>query len=312
MTTLVVANVGGHLRQLVELVPRLELGDELLWVTNDTEQSRSLLAGSDVLWLRYPEARSLRDAYANAAHARRALRSVTIETAVSTGASLAVSVLPLAARRGADVHYIESATRIDGPSLSGKLLRWVPGVKLYSQSEAWADDRWRFRGSVFDGFEAEVGAPQELRKVVVTVGTSSFSGFRRLFQRLVELIPPSVEVLWQTGGTDVTGLDLVPTPSMPATELEQAIREADVVVAHAGTGSALTALAVNRFPVLVPRDPAHGEHVDRHQFETARRLEAAGLAATPRVEELDLAVLMQAAGTRVRRVGASAPFALDR
>lgn len=311
MRTLLVANSGGHLRQLLELVPRLGLHGSRLWVTNDSEQSRMLLAEEQVLWLRHPEARSVRDAYRNAVLARRALASVSVDVAVSTGASLAVSVLPVAARKGAQVHYIESATRIDGPSMSGKLVRWIPGVHLYSQSRTWADGRWQYRGAVFDGFEVQLGPPRDLRKAVVTVGTSSFSAYRRLIERLVALLPASCDVLWQTGATDVSGLGIDARPSLSAAELEEAIREADVVVAHAGTGSALTALAMGRLPVLVPRDPLHREHVDGHQFETARRLGTAGLALTAPVEELQLDMLRRAAGASVRRRGAAAPFTLD-
>jgi UDP-N-acetylglucosamine--N-acetylmuramyl-(pentapeptide) pyrophosphoryl-undecaprenol N-acetylglucosamine transferase len=310
MTSLAIANVGGHLRQLVELVPRLDLPEPVLWVTNDTPQSRSLLEDEKVLFLRYPRARSLGDAWHNTRTARRAIGTMRIDAAVSTGASLAVSVLPIVARRGGAVHYIESATRIDGPSTSGRLLRWLPGINLYSQSPRWADDRWLYRGDVFDGFEAHHVGPRPIRRIVVTVGTSTYAGFRRLIERLLAIIPEDVEVLWQTGITDVADLPIDATPSLPSTELEDAIRAADVVVAHAGTGSALTALALGAYPILVPRDPQHGEHVDAHQFQTAERLHGAKLASTPRVEHLTYETLQAAAEMRVRSQAAAADFEL--
>ena len=312
MAILAIANVGGHLRELVELLPRMNLDGQVIWVTNDGPQSRSLLVDAEVVHLPYARARSVRDAYRNAAIARRVLRSTEIDVAVTTGSSLAVSVLPIASRRGASLHYIESATRIDGPSLSGKLVRWLPRINLYSQSETWANDRWQFRGTVFDGFDVEFVGPCEPRKVVVTVGTSTFSGFRRLVVKLLDLLPPDGEVLWQTGSTDLTGLDIDGHESLLATELEDAMREAELVIAHAGAGSALTALACGRYPILVPRDPAHGEHVDAHQFEIADRLASAGLAEVARVEELTPETLKRAAGAHVHRVGDQVPFDLER
>ena len=52
MTTIMVATTGGHLAQLVELSPRLpQVGTDRLWVTFDTPQSRSLLAGEAVRFI---------------------------------------------------------------------------------------------------------------------------------------------------------------------------------------------------------------------------------------------------------------------
>ncbi|GGI05296.1 glycosyltransferase [Egicoccus halophilus] len=309
-TILAVANLGGHLRQLLELLPRLDVQGDVLWMTNDGEQSRSLLADQTVCYLPYPRAGSIGDAVSNARIAARALRGRSVDVAVSTGSSLAVSVLPLAAARGAEVHYIESATRTAGPSRAGQLLQRLPAVHLYTQSTDWADHRWRYVGDVFDGFTLRPRATGGIRRVVVTLGTSTFGGFRRLCERLLTILPADVEVLWQTGTTDVTGLPIEPTVELPATALEAAIVAADVVVSHAGTGSALTALANGKAPVLVPRDPLHGEHVDGHQFEIAERLAAAGLGIVRRVEELTLDTLTEAASFEAVRLGDTRPFPL--
>ena len=49
MSALLVASTGGHLVELMRLRPRLTgIGDEVTWVTFDTPQSRSMLAGEDV------------------------------------------------------------------------------------------------------------------------------------------------------------------------------------------------------------------------------------------------------------------------
>ena len=44
------------------------------------------------------------------------------------------------------------SSRWNGPSLSGRLLRRVPGVQTYTQHARWADDAWTHLGSVFDAF----------------------------------------------------------------------------------------------------------------------------------------------------------------
>jgi hypothetical protein len=52
---------------------------------------------------------------------------------VSTGSAIALSFLPVARLRGVPCHCIESAARSASPSQTGRLLRRVPGVRLYTQ-----------------------------------------------------------------------------------------------------------------------------------------------------------------------------------
>jgi UDP-N-acetylglucosamine--N-acetylmuramyl-(pentapeptide) pyrophosphoryl-undecaprenol N-acetylglucosamine transferase len=56
------------------------------------------------------------------------------------------------------------------------------------------------------------------------------------------------------------------------------IRDAEVVITHAGVGSAVTAIRAGKKPVLVPRLARYGEHVDDHQLQLAERLAEFGLA----------------------------------
>lgn len=47
---------------------------------------------------------------------------------------------------------------------------------------------------------------------------------------------------------------------------------AEVLVCHGGPGSLFLAWERGRIPVVMPRDPARGEHVDDHQLRFARTL----------------------------------------
>jgi UDP-N-acetylglucosamine transferase subunit ALG13 len=60
-------------------------------------------------------------------------------------------------------------------------------------------------------------------------------------------------------------------------QLVEYVREARVVVSHAGVGSVMTAVAEGKRPVVVPRLARYGEAVDDHQLPFARRLDGAGL-----------------------------------
>jgi UDP-N-acetylglucosamine--N-acetylmuramyl-(pentapeptide) pyrophosphoryl-undecaprenol N-acetylglucosamine transferase len=303
-SALLVCSGGGHLKQLSLLAPRLGIDlDRALWVTFETGLSSSLLAGREVRYATYAAPRDMRNILRNQRLARELLAQHVFEVAVSTGASLAVNFLPLAGRRGVPAHYIESAARASAPSLTGRILGLLPHVEVYTQYPAWANRRWPYVGSVFDGFlpqqHDEAACRTKIRSAVVSVGTTESYGFRRLIERAAELLRHVPRVLWQTGATPVDGLRIDAKPVVPAAELDDAIREADVVLTHAGTGIALTCLEAGKVPILVPRRRQFGEHVDDHQLQIALELASRGLALACDPEDLSTDTLLSAARMHV-------------
>lgn len=292
MTTLFVATTGGHLAQLDQLSRRIPYDPDSLWVTHTNEQSTSLLADRDVEYVPYIGYHSVPGVLRTVPHARKLLRERGITRAVSTGSGIALAYLPYLAARGVHCHYIESAARVSAPSATGKLLRKVPRVHTYSQYPHWSDPGWRYGGSSFDVYLPRTHEePRELGdtvRVVVTVGTAGEYPFRRLVEPLAALLAEDgplskaterpVEVLWQTGCTPVDGLGIEPRPFLPAAELDAALRAADIVVAHAGTGSALAVLQGGRKPLMAVRLARYGEAGDDHQRDLAVELQRRGLA----------------------------------
>jgi UDP-N-acetylglucosamine transferase subunit ALG13 len=280
-----------------------------LWVTFDTPQSRSLLRDRRRLFVPPVGERDVIGVCRTAFAARRLMQTLDVSAVVSTGSALALSFLPYAAMRGVPAHYIESSARVAAPSLTGRILERVPGLFLYRQYPHAARGRWTYGGSVFEGYRAAPSGPRSLRRVVVTVGSVEQS-FRRLIDRLVALLPAEAEVLWQTGHTPVDRLAIEARPFLPAAELDAAMRAADVVVAHAGCGSALAALNAGRLPVLVARDPRRGELIDGHQIQLARWLAQRGLALERTPEGLAMGDLEHAAACQVVRSCDTEPFRL--
>lgn len=313
MTTLLVASAGGHLQELHRLRPRLRGVDaDVTWITFDTAQSRSLLAGEDVVYVPYCKPRDAGVALRNAAIARRLLRGHRFSHAVSTGSAVAVSFLPLARLHGASCHYIESAARIAGPSVTGRMLRAVPGIHLYTQNRDWLRPPWRYGGSVFDGFAPEpagVVAPR-VERVVVAVGSAASYGFRELLERVAAVVPRDAEVFWQTGSTDVAGMGIHGRASVPSGDLCEAMAHADVVVAHAGVGTCLIALEAGRWPIIVPRRRSRKEHIDDHQVQIAVELSRRDLALAREVGDLTAADLVRAAARRVHEPDSPGAFEL--
>ncbi|MCZ2817366.1 glycosyltransferase [Modestobacter sp. VKM Ac-2984] len=288
MSALLIATAGGHLSQLVQLAPRFGIDPtNATWVTVPTAQSETLLEGHDVVWATYSSPRDARRLVEHTVEAARLLRRRRFDIAVSTGSSLAPPFLAAARVARIPSHYVESATRVDGPSFTGRLMSAVPGVHLYTQHRGWAHGRWHFAGSVFDGWgvEQRPGRPAP-KRVLVTVGSAKSFPFTSMIEAVRRVLPESANVLWQVGDADVPGLPGRVVSTMTAGDMAAEIRAADVVVSHAGTGSVLSCLQAGKLPVIVPRAADSGEHIDGHQDEIADMLAARGLAVVRRPAEL--------------------------
>jgi UDP-N-acetylglucosamine transferase subunit ALG13 len=235
--------------------------------------------------------------------ARRILREERFDVAVSTGAAAALPLLPRALARGKKVAYIESVSRFEGPSLTGRLISALPRVQLFTQHATWADSRWKHSFSVLDDFSAtatEVSPPARL-KVFVTLGTIKPYRFDRLVEQLAQ-IAPTADIYWQLGETTRDDLPGHVQTYISAEEFQAQAESADVVVTHAGVGTALKLLDLGIFPVLVPRRSRNGEHVDDHQLQIAQNLQDRGLALAPEADEIAFSHLVHAASRRVERV----------
>ena len=301
--TLLVASAGGHLRQLVSLTATLGGLDSRAWATYDVSHARSELNGSDFVGVHHPSTKNLPNALRNYRLARKVFAEHEVIRVVSTGAGVAVPFMLRARQLGIPCHYIESATRVQGPSLTGRILARVPGVKLYRQLGAWGGSRWRQGPCVFDGYSSGAGEARGIQRVVVSFGSHHFP-FPRAVEAISRSLPQAdVEVLWQLGSTPDPGtLQGRVVKQLPSEELQAEIEHADVVIGHAGVGLSLTALAAGKVPVLLPRRRPHREHTDDHQTQLAPELVRRGLAIGVEVEELTGDHLADAAARTVSYV----------
>lgn len=285
-------------------------GDPVVWVTFDSPQSRALLCGEEAIMMPPIAPRDYRAAAASLVPAQRILKRTRAERVVSTGAAVASSFLPIAQWQGLSCHYIESAARTHGPSVTGRVLEAAHAGFLYTQHRAWATGRWQYAGSVFDGLEPVVrDEAGPLRRVFVSLGTSEFP-FTRLVRRLESVLPHDVEVVWQMGATMGESVSGRAVTSVSHDELLREMIAADLVITHAGVGSALAAFSVGHCPLLIPRRAARGEHVDEHQLQIARDLHARGLAVAVEADQLVLPHLEQASHRATRRSAELAPLQL--
>ncbi len=124
----------------------------------------------------------------------------------------------------------------------------------------------------------EGGVPGGDLLILVTLGTHE-----QPFGRAIDLVAPLASgepLVVQHGYTPRrSGLEGVRwVEFVEHDELARLAAEASAVVCHAGVGSIMTVLSLGKTPVVLPRLKALGEHVDDHQLQIARELDAAGIA----------------------------------
>lgn len=299
--SLMVSSTGGHLAELLILAGTSSSPQERFWVTFDSVQARSVLAHEQLHTVREIAPRAGLVALAALPRALRLLHATRPYMVVSTGAAIALPYLTAARILGIPAHYVESAARIDGPSVTGRLLQRLPGVQLHQQEGDTWSARWQRTGSVFDGFA--VGStdiqPHGGLRVLVLLGTMNFP-FERIVEQVVGLLnEPGIPltVVWQAGHTEIPQSAGTVYKFLPEDSLAREARLADVIVSHAGVGSALLALCAGKCPVLFPRSVRFGEHVDDHQASLGAALTRRGLALT--ATQLTRELLARAAARQV-------------
>jgi UDP-N-acetylglucosamine transferase subunit ALG13 len=120
--------------------------------------------------------------------------------------------------------------------------------------------------------------------IFVTVGTNE-ARFDRLLRGIQDL-DGDEEVLVQHGHTPPTGCpNCTFVDFLPFEQMVETMRQARVVVTHAGVGSVMVALSVGKRPVVLPRRKAFGEAVDDHQLQLGRRFAENGLVTLTESEQ---------------------------
>ncbi|MBA5847040.1 glycosyltransferase [Gordonia amicalis] len=297
----------------MRLRPQLPIADDPLWITFDHPQSRSLLARERVEYVPYLRPRDYRKALVVAPAVTRILRSEEFGLAISTGAAIAGVVLPISNLMRKESWYIESVSRTHGPSLTGKLVKAIPGIECMTQHERWAGGGWNYKYSVLSDYISNESPGDDLfgqtrpARIYVTLGTIQPYRFDRVIDRLKEILPPSTEVVWQLGATERHDLWGTVASRVSREKHREYIDWADVVISHAGVGTALQILDAGKSPVLLARSRHHNEHVDDHQQFIIDELSRRNLIIKSCVEELSLDYLNCAARLKVAVTGRDQP-----
>jgi beta-1,4-N-acetylglucosaminyltransferase len=143
---LLACSSGGHVLQLLALRDAWA-GYDCVWVSDDTSDVRSLLAGERLFFANGPTSRNLSSLARNLALAWRLQRRFRPRVVITTGAATAVPFAWIGKLHRARIVYVESLSRIDAPSLSLRLIGPVAD-RVYVQ---WPDLARRLRRARYAG-----------------------------------------------------------------------------------------------------------------------------------------------------------------
>lgn len=297
------ASTGGHFQQSILIARQLDNLESSAWITFDHPQTRSMREKVSMTIVPYIGSRDYVGLARSARGVIAAVRQSTAPTVVSTGAAIALIALPTAVLLRRRAIYIESVSRVEGPSTTGRLMRLLPGVTVYCQHRKWAGGSWKLWPSVLAAYKRTAQTPRNDKtlRVFVTVGTLKQFRFDRLLES-VSALPGPYEFVWQVGCTDGVQLPGEVHVSLSAAEFDEAVRTADVVITHAGVGSILRILELGSYPIVCPRQSERGEHVDDHQLQICRLVSETGVGRVVDASEVTAADIADAACWAVEAV----------
>ena len=138
---------GGHLLQMRALGPAWRDHDTT-WVTLPGVDVERLLEGQDVVLADGPTNRSLRKLLTNLILAWKVVRKNRPQAILSTGAALAVPFFLVGKLHGAKLVYVESLTRTQSLSLTGRLVYPIVDAFFVQWPTATRMRRARYLGSL--------------------------------------------------------------------------------------------------------------------------------------------------------------------
>lgn len=105
--------------------------------------------------------------------------------------------------------------------------------------------------------------------IFVTLGSQKFQFNRMLVEidKLIEKGKITDEVFAQIGASDYKPRKFKYKDFLTQDEFKDYMKNANLVITHAGTGAIVTALKNDKVVIAIPRLAKYGEHVDNHQIQ---------------------------------------------
>ena len=149
-----------------------------------------------------------------------------------------------------------------------------------------------YAGSVIETFQSNNKklSTDHFPDVFVTVGTAPFPRLVNAMDKISGDL--GIKTIMQTGTSRSQALNSECFEFCDYTDIIRLMRNAKIVIVHAGVGSILSALSQNSKLIVVPRQLSYGEVNDNHQLEIASVLSQDGVSVCNEITELRNLVIM--------------------
>lgn len=125
--------------------------------------------------------------------------------------------------------------------------------------------------------------------ILVTLGTQD-KEFGRLLKEVERLKKENIitdEVIVQAGSSIFASDIMEVFDYKPKEELEQMVKDADIIITHGGVGSILSALDNEKKIIAFPRLKQFKEHVNDHQVQICEKFASEGYILSGKITELE-------------------------
>jgi UDP-N-acetylglucosamine:LPS N-acetylglucosamine transferase len=138
---------GGHFMQMMSLKSAWE-DLPRVWVTTQAADTEALLRDEHKIYAHVPTARNVKNMFRNLWLSAVVVRRYRPDVLLSTGGGVTFPAFIVGKLTGARLIYVESLTRVDGPSLTGRLVYPLVDRYFVQWPEAATRPRMEFVGNL--------------------------------------------------------------------------------------------------------------------------------------------------------------------
>lgn len=270
-----IGSVGGHLSELQTLENYIRDVGDIKFVTFYRKNREK---NAKYIYIIDPE-RSFVKYIINAIQSMTLVARYRPTFIISAGAGVAVSMIIICKILGIKVIHLEISCQIFALSKTGKFCKKI-GIPCYVQSKNLIANNEKFIGNPFDKYHKTSSNREEAKGIFVTIGNTKhdFKRLDTLLDSLTKIYPKEIIVV-QNGYTKIKDRKNVKSiPFMTPVEFSAKIKECDIIISHAGSGTIREILEEGKMPVVFPRLVHLSEHYDISQVALADYLVENNLA----------------------------------
>lgn len=285
MKIALVCSHGGHLTEMLYLLDAFKFGDnDIFFITYDSERTRNL-EFRKYLFNNFGE--KIINAFASAPRIFKILIKEKPDIMISNGAEIAVPFFYIAKLLRIKTIFIECYTRIEEPTVTGKLVYPISDLFLVLWKEMLSKygKKAQYQGGLFEIVDRkDSGENIKEDLIFVTVGMH-YQGFDRLVKKMDDIAGKTKKrVVMQIGNTQFIPKYAEFFYFKDYKDIMDYIKKAKYVVCQ-GAMSAVDSITSGTPVIIVPRSKEQNEVINNHQQIFAEKLAKMNLVKL--VEDLD-------------------------